>query len=213
MVGKCLADAVGIGVRNSKPALVRNRVSVMSVPGVEPRVYAGRRRWRGAASLGVAALALAGCAPESPQVSYSHGHEHFSQAKYGHASAKVVADGQPVPRGGGQYLVGRPYTIAGPPILSRRESILFGGRDGLLVRRRVPRPPHRQRRSLRHGLAFGRPSDDAAAELCAGDQSRQRLFGHRPRQRSRPLSRRAGDGRFVAGRRRSRHEGDGHGAR
>lgn len=113
MVGKCLAAAVGIGVQNSKPAPVRNRVSVMSVPGVEPRVCAGKRRWRGAASLGVTALALVGCAPETPQVSYSHGHEHFSQAKYGHASAKVVADGQPVPRGGGQYLVGRPYSVAG----------------------------------------------------------------------------------------------------
>src|SRR5271167_2372228 len=113
MVGKCLAAAVGIGVQNSKPALVSNRVSVMSVPGVEPRVYAGGRRWRGAASLGATALALAGCATQSPQVSYSHGHEHFSQAKYGHASTKVVADGQPVPHGGGQYLVGHPYSIAG----------------------------------------------------------------------------------------------------
>ena len=113
MVGKCLAAAVGNGVQNSKLAPVRNRVSVMSVPGVEPRVCAGKRRWRGAASLGISALALAGCAPESPQVSYSHGHEHFAQAKYGHASPKVVADGQPVPRGGGQYLVGHPYTVAG----------------------------------------------------------------------------------------------------
>src|SRR5271170_2999921 len=113
MVRKYLAAAVGIGVLNSKPALVRNRVSVMSVPGFEPRVHAGERRWRGAASLGVTAFALAGCAAQSPQVSYSHGHEHFSQAKYGHASPKVVADGQPVPRGGGQYLVGRPYTVAG----------------------------------------------------------------------------------------------------
>ena len=85
----------------------------MSVPGFEPRVHAGERRWRGAASLGVTAFALAGCAAQTPQVSYSHGHEHFSQAKYGHASPKVVADGQPVPRGGGQYLVGRPYTVAG----------------------------------------------------------------------------------------------------
>jgi rare lipoprotein A len=85
----------------------------MSVPGVEPRVCAGKRRWRGAASLGVTAFALAGCATQTPQVSYSHGHEHFAQAKYGHASPKVVADGQPVPRGGGQYLVGRPYTVAG----------------------------------------------------------------------------------------------------
>src|SRR5271156_2186063 len=113
MVGKCLAAAVGIGVQNSKPALVSTRVSVMSVPGVEPRVYAGRRRWRGAATVGVTALALAGCATQTPQVSYSHGHEHFSQAKYGHASRKVVADGEPVPHGGGQYLIGRPYTVAG----------------------------------------------------------------------------------------------------
>ena len=113
MVRKYLAAAVGIGVRNSKPALVRNRVSVMSLRGFESRVHAGKRRRRGAASLGVAALALAGCAAQTPQVSYSHGHEHFSQAKYGHASPKVVADGQPVPRGGGQYLVGRPYSVAG----------------------------------------------------------------------------------------------------
>jgi rare lipoprotein A len=85
----------------------------MSVPGFEPRVFAGKRRWRGAGSLGVTAVALAGCAAPAPQVSYSHGHEHFSQAKYGHASPKVVADGQPVPRGGGQYLVGHPYSVAG----------------------------------------------------------------------------------------------------
>jgi rare lipoprotein A len=65
-------------------------------------------------SLGVAAWALAGCAPPpAPHVSYSHGHEHFSQSKYGHASRKVVADGERVPHGGGQYLVGRPYTVAG----------------------------------------------------------------------------------------------------
>jgi rare lipoprotein A len=87
----------------------------MSVSGLEPRSYAGNRRWRGAVSLGVAALALAGCAPpQAPRVSYSHGHEHFAQGKkYGHASPKVVADGERVPRGGGQYLVGRPYTVAG----------------------------------------------------------------------------------------------------
>ena len=85
----------------------------MSVPGFEPRVFAGKRRWRGAAVLGFTAVALAGCATQTAQQHYDHGHEHFSQAKYGHASPKVVADGQPVPRGGGQYLVGHPYTIAG----------------------------------------------------------------------------------------------------
>src|SRR5208337_2233731 len=113
MVRKRLAGAAGIGVRNSKPALVRNRVCVMSVPGFEPRLLAGKRKWRGATILGLSAVALAGCAAQTAQQHYAHGHEHFSQAKYGHASPKVVADGQPVPRGGGQYLVGRPYTIAG----------------------------------------------------------------------------------------------------
>ena len=87
----------------------------MSVSGLKPCVCAGDRRWRGAASLGVAAVALAGCAtPEPAHLSYRHhGHEYFSQARYGHASPKVVADGRPVPRGGGEYLVGRPYTVAG----------------------------------------------------------------------------------------------------
>src|SRR5271154_5527948 len=90
------------------------RVSVMSVSGLGPQMNAGNRRWRGAMSLGVAAWAVAGCAPPPPpHVSYSHGHEHFSQSKYGHASRKVVADGEAVPRGGGQYLIGRPYTVAG----------------------------------------------------------------------------------------------------
>ena len=86
----------------------------MNVSGLEPRIYAGARRWRGAASLSVAALALAGCAtPEPTRVTHYHGHEYFSQAKYGRASRKVIADGQPVPHGGGQYLVGRPYRVAG----------------------------------------------------------------------------------------------------
>jgi rare lipoprotein A len=85
----------------------------MSVSGFEPRVFALKGRWRGAAGLGFTAFALAGCATQTAQQHYDHGREYFSQAKYGHASPRVVADGQPVPRGGGQYLVGRPYTIAG----------------------------------------------------------------------------------------------------
>ena len=60
-----------------------------------------------------AALALSGCASETAQTHYNHGKEHFAQGKYGRASPKVVADGEPVPRGGGQYLVGRPYHVAG----------------------------------------------------------------------------------------------------
>lgn len=58
----------------------------------------------------LAAFALAGCA-QQPQAKRSK--EYFPSSVYGAASPRVVEDGQPVPRGGGRYLVGRPYTIAG----------------------------------------------------------------------------------------------------
>ena len=73
---------------------------------------AARQVWLGMAGAGLA-FALSGCASQTVQRHYAHGHEYFSQAKYGHASPKVIADGEPVPKGGGQYLVGHPYRIAG----------------------------------------------------------------------------------------------------
>ena len=56
-------------------------------------------------------LGLAGCAGQPPQHFASR--EHFPEAIYGRASPRLIADGRPIPRGGGQYLVGRPYTVAG----------------------------------------------------------------------------------------------------
>jgi rare lipoprotein A len=64
------------------------------------------------ALVGLAAVALAGCA-STPQTAARHSKEYFPSSVYGAASPRVVADGQPVPRGGGQYLVGHPYTVAG----------------------------------------------------------------------------------------------------
>jgi rare lipoprotein A len=64
-------------------------------------------------SAGVAVLvasALAGCS-QAPTGKRSK--EFFPTSVYGAASPKVVADGEAVPRGGGRYLVGKPYTIAG----------------------------------------------------------------------------------------------------
>jgi rare lipoprotein A len=37
----------------------------------------------------------------------------FPSSKYGPASARVVEEGQPVPKGGGRELIGRSYTVAG----------------------------------------------------------------------------------------------------
>ena len=55
---------------------------------------------------------VAGCA-QQPKEQGRRSKEFFSSSIYGPASERVVAEGEPVPRGGGQYLVGRPYTIAG----------------------------------------------------------------------------------------------------
>ena len=68
--------------------------------------------FRGAGALALLAAALAGCA-QPPSQHARRGSEFFSVARYGPASPRVVDDGEPVPRGGGQYLVGHPYTIAG----------------------------------------------------------------------------------------------------
>ena len=146
--------------------------------------------FRGAGALAVVAATLAGCA-EPPSQHARRSGEFFSVARYGPASPRVVDDGEPVPRGGGQYLVGHPYTIAGRTYYPTRERALRGRRHGLVVRRRLPRTAHRQRRSLRHALAVRGASDHAAAELRARHQPRQRLFDDRSRQRSRPLQPRA----------------------
>jgi rare lipoprotein A len=61
----------------------------------------------------LAGLAISGCAQPPVRTAARHGKEYFPEGKYGVASPRVVLDGQPVPRGGGQYLVGHPYTIAG----------------------------------------------------------------------------------------------------
>lgn len=65
--------------------------------------------------LAAGALGLCGCAQLGPQqlASASHPQEYFPSSIYGPASPRVVAEGEPVPRGGGVYMVGEPYTIAG----------------------------------------------------------------------------------------------------
>ena len=71
------------------------------------------RLWARAGVLTIAA-SIAGCAQPPQQARHtSHSKEYFSESKYGRASQRMIADGQPIPHGGGQYLVGHPYTIAG----------------------------------------------------------------------------------------------------
>jgi rare lipoprotein A len=63
---------------------------------------------------GGAVLSLGGCAqPPAQRLASTNSKEYFPSSIYGAASPRVVADGEPVPRGGGMYMVGKPYTIAG----------------------------------------------------------------------------------------------------
>ncbi|WP_332681324.1 septal ring lytic transglycosylase RlpA family protein [Bosea sp. (in: a-proteobacteria)] len=70
-----------------------------------------------AARLGCVALAglfLANCANDGvARRGKSKEIGAFPSSKYGPASARVVEDGQPVPKGGGRQLIGRSYTVAG----------------------------------------------------------------------------------------------------
>jgi rare lipoprotein A len=58
--------------------------------------------------------ALAGCSTAPPPAQRLAHHRREIDPRYGVApSPRVVADGEPVPRGGGSYMVGKPYQIAG----------------------------------------------------------------------------------------------------
>lgn len=62
----------------------------------------------------VAAVTLGGCAQEPAyQRITTHSKEYFPGSIYGKPSPRVVAYGEPVPRGGGFYMVGKPYSVAG----------------------------------------------------------------------------------------------------
>jgi peptidoglycan lytic transglycosylase len=63
---------------------------------------------------GGAAVSLCGCAELPPQrLAYANSTEYFPSSMYGPGSPRIVADGEPVPRGGGTYMLGKPYTVAG----------------------------------------------------------------------------------------------------
>lgn len=73
-----------------------------------------------------AAVALAGCAQNHQRMAAGSG--GGIDSKYGvSASPRVVADGQEVPKGGGRYHVGKPYTIAGKTYYPSERSIVSTG--------------------------------------------------------------------------------------
>jgi rare lipoprotein A len=79
-----------------------------------PAISSSARMFLFAGLSGLIAAALGGCAQEPVyQRAASQSKEYFPGSIYGKPSPRVVAYGEPVPRGGGFYMVGKPYSVAG----------------------------------------------------------------------------------------------------
>ena len=77
-----------------------------------------------AAFIGAVALSACSTSGTAPVSNAGLAHdptENFSVAKYGPATTKVAAVGAPIPKGGGHYMVGEPYRIAGKTYIPRED--------------------------------------------------------------------------------------------
>lgn len=66
---------------------------------------------------------MASCATTTePPKKKPRSKEYFSEKEYGvKASPRVVADGQPVPKGGGRFMVGKPYQVKGQTYVPKED--------------------------------------------------------------------------------------------
>lgn len=90
-------------------------MKVTCVPTVLASTW-GSSGARSALALGVVGtcfVALAGCSSQPSRYASGGNGRHFDPRLGVYASPRLVADGEPVPRGGGGYLTGRPYVIGG----------------------------------------------------------------------------------------------------
>jgi rare lipoprotein A (peptidoglycan hydrolase) len=111
--GAAIAIAEGInnnGQIAAKPHVLRSMSLNRVFLSVLSQSIGGVARGSFVCGNGATLATIAGCAqPPAQQGVASNSKEYFSSAIYGPASPRVVAEGEPVPHGGGQYLVGRPY--------------------------------------------------------------------------------------------------------
>ncbi len=145
---------------------------------------------------------LAGCAAtsSSPRIA-GLGGSGGVDPRYGvRASPRVVADGEDVPKGGGNYMVGKPYKIAGQTYYPAEKpyaavgSASWYGSD-FHGRRTANGEDFRPR------IDFAPPIRRCRSRVMRGSLICQDPLHRRARERSRALSRGSGHGRIAAGRR------------
>lgn len=65
-------------------------------------------------ALGALCIGLASCGTtQGPRPKGKHGKEYFAESEYGVKASPRVAFGKSVPKGGGRYMVGKPYSVKG----------------------------------------------------------------------------------------------------
>ena len=153
---------------------------------------------------GGAVLSLGGCAqPPGQRLVSANSKEYFPSSIYGAASPRVVADGEPVPRGGGMYMVGKPYSVAGHTYYPSEKHYAATGLaswygDAFHGRRTA------------NGEVYDRDSISAAhptmplPSYARVTNLEQSPFADRPRQRSRAICRQPDHGCFAENRRGAR---------
>ena len=64
-------------------------------------------------ALGFICVGLASCGTTQSKPRSKHGKEYFSESEYGVKASPRVAYGKNIPKGGGRYIVGKPYVVKG----------------------------------------------------------------------------------------------------
>ncbi|MFC3162450.1 septal ring lytic transglycosylase RlpA family protein [Ciceribacter thiooxidans] len=64
-------------------------------------------------TLSILCVSVASCTSTGGKKKTRHGKEYFSESEYGVKASPRVANGGNIPKGGGRYLVGKPYVVKG----------------------------------------------------------------------------------------------------
>ncbi|KEQ08205.1 rare lipoprotein A [Pseudorhizobium pelagicum] len=76
-------------------------------------------KWLGITMVG---LSVASCATTEPPTKKPRSKEYFSEKEYGvKASPRVTAEGRTVPKGGGRFMVGKPYNVKGKTYVPKED--------------------------------------------------------------------------------------------
>lgn len=76
-------------------------------------------KWLG---ITIVCAGMASCATTEAPKPKPRSKEYFSEKEYGvKASPRVVADGRPVPKGGGRFMVGQPYEVKGQTYVPKED--------------------------------------------------------------------------------------------